>query len=297
MAQEFLDDLKRQRCLMLPNLAPETFRKKYDPSFKIRVEIFTLKHKETVRQHQKISELKGVKAMKKMVNSTFGLSKGGKKIQARRTEALANAKLDRPSSTTFLLRESVGKPIPFNPKDKFGPALFDRGCLTCGKDNLFTKYHGDRHVCINCRNQIKTYDGDEVKIYLDQYGDIICKGVKFVEDDNAMKVKHFFDVPLDQIKVFEYRCFATYSGRDELIVLLHHDQTMRRQKDVKSRQSMTSSPIGSTPITTPFTQTPAVMSPLISPSASSQKIIKFDLATHSMTSIHVPLKSKFGSNK
>lgn len=298
MAKNYLQDLKRERILMLPNMAPETFRLKYDPPFKHKMEFFTLKHKETVRQHQKIAELKGVKVMKKMVNSTFGLSKQGKKVAIRRAEAVTQAKLERPSSS-YYFRESVGQPIPFNPKDKFGPALFDKGCLTCGKDNIVTKYHGERHVCINCRQQIKSYDGDEVKIYLDQHGDIVCKAIKILQGEDEKVKKVFYDVQPDQLKVFEYRCFATYSGRDELIVLLHHDQTMRRKREVRnpSRGSMNSSPIAITPAIPSSVTTSTLHSPTNTDLIKSSHRIDSSLATKSVSNfslaLPLPLKSKF----
>jgi hypothetical protein len=78
--------------------------------------------------------------------------------------------------------EKIGDQIDFNAKDKHGPALFDKGCITCGRENLKTKFHGDRHVCTNCRRMIKSYDNDQIYLYLDEYGDIVCKGMKIVRD-------------------------------------------------------------------------------------------------------------------
>ena len=37
-------------------------------------------------------------------------------------------------------------------------------------------------------------------------------------------------MPIDELKIYEYRCYATFSDDEELILLLHDDQKTFKEK-------------------------------------------------------------------
>ena len=140
---------------------------------------------------------------------------------------MEKAKQDENERAAYLLATGrIGKPIPFNANDHPTIALYDAGCVTCGKENIETKYHGMRHICPNCRNYIKTYENDKAYIYLSETGEIVCKGVKVDRNTEGTVRKEFYDNPSDELKIFEYRCFVTLSGPSELVILLHGKQNI-----------------------------------------------------------------------
>ena len=127
----------------------------------------------------------------------------------------------------FFLLAELENQINFSVNSFPTIALFDRGCITCGKENIETKYHGMRHVCTICRNYLKTYDNDKAYVYLSEDEQIVCKGMKINKLPDGTIQKDVYDVLRDELKIFEYRCYATLSGPDELVILLHDRQNLR----------------------------------------------------------------------
>ena len=74
------------------------------------------------------------------------------------------------------------------------------GCVTCGKKNISVEYFLERHICLECRKEIK-YDNMEVKIFLNDLNDI----VSIVEDKNG----DYFAVDNDELTIFDFKCYAT----------------------------------------------------------------------------------------
>lgn len=44
-------------------------------------------------------------------------------------------------------------------------SLFDLGCLTCGNFNFLVKKYGDKHICLDCRKNLMSYNNDKVIIF------------------------------------------------------------------------------------------------------------------------------------
>ena len=139
-------------------------------------------------------------------------------------------------------RDESGKRIEFEPYSLKKNALFDKGCITCGQMNLEVEYHGDRHVCLTCRTLLKTYDGDSAGVFLNEYGEIEAWAHKAKSlYDKVPKSKFnlsigisgttLMDLPQDasigdveerdlvyfqcdhtRLKIYEFRCYATFSG-------------------------------------------------------------------------------------
>lgn len=90
--------------------------------------------------------------------------------------------------------------------------IFREGCPTCGQDHVKVMYYGYRHICMRCREYIKTLDGHPVKIMLDKEENIIA-----LTFDERKQVKY---VDYQKLMIFNKECFASFAGPGELIVLL-----------------------------------------------------------------------------
>jgi hypothetical protein len=91
--------------------------------------------------------------------------------------------------------------------------------VTCGKDNIQVKYFGERHVCLRCRCFLKTINNDKAFVFLDEDGNIKAFGEK---------EGRYYEINSDKIWFNDHRCYATLAGEDELIILLHDDQSLKK---------------------------------------------------------------------
>jgi len=225
-----LQELARERLPMLYNLMPEGVGEKYAGSYILRID-----NSKTITPSRYNSKLPSprsptAKTLRKVM-TTIKFTKKPEKLNTSKTQVVASKRFgasDEDDRAALLLATGrIGKPITFNVADYPTIALYDKGCITCGKENIETKYHGMRHICPNCRNYIKTYDNDKAYIYLSEDGEIVCKGTKISKkSDGTIISKKVYDVPQNELKIFEYRCFATLSGPAELVILLHDKQNI-----------------------------------------------------------------------
>ena len=132
--------------------------------------------------------------------------------------------MELPKSKDF----SLANPIKFVPYSIKQSALFDKGCVTCGKDNIEVKYYGERHICLRCRNFLKTKNNDRAHVYLTDEGDVAVVG-KYKKEMPGKS--NFYFVEPDQLWFKEYRCYATLAKEDELIVLLHDEQLVKKNSE------------------------------------------------------------------
>lgn len=93
--------------------------------------------------------------------------------------------------------------------------IYKEGCPTCGQDHIKVQYYGYRHICMRCREYIKTRDGHPVKIMLDKEENIIA-----LTFDERKQVKY---VDFQKLVIFNKDCFASFAGPGELIVLLYEE--------------------------------------------------------------------------
>jgi hypothetical protein len=238
-----LRELERSRVKILYNLGPEEIAKKEAQPFIMKIPV-SVNFADSIEELEEQKKKKKPKSLSKSryptLNSTTSrkspnldkkstlltslstsLVKGLKKLPHQNTQdsKLTSADL----SISFLNRTGKARPMQFQSYSLTNTGLWDQGCITCGKDNFAVKFHGQRHVCVNCRKYIKTINNDRALIYLDNDNQVQCKGLKTVRE-NGKEKKVMYDVPLDQLKIFEYRCYVSFSAKDELIVLLHDEQ-------------------------------------------------------------------------
>lgn len=93
--------------------------------------------------------------------------------------------------------------------------IFKEGCPTCGQDHIKVQYYGYRHICLRCREYIKTSDGHPVKIMLDKEENIIA-----LTFDDRRQVRY---VDYQKLCIFDKECFASFAGPGELVVLLYDE--------------------------------------------------------------------------
>jgi len=55
------------------------------------------------------------------------------------------------------------------------PALYPKGCLTCGGRNFIVVYHGERHICKRCQQSLQSNDDTNqfIDVFLSKSGLIV----------------------------------------------------------------------------------------------------------------------------
>ena len=96
-------------------------------------------------------------------------------------------------------------------------ALFPKGCLTCGRDNVTVQYYLDRYVCNLCLKYLQIPTGELVQLRPSKDNRRIIAEVR--RDGMVMKN---IKVDIDELIIFGYKCYATFAGeKGEIIVLLY----------------------------------------------------------------------------
>lgn len=81
--------------------------------------------------------------------------------------------------------------------------LYEVGCPTCGEEHESIKYFGQRHICNKCKEHIYTTDNRPVHIGIDKQGEIKAHAY---EGATHELVDH------EDLKIFDKKCYATYTG-------------------------------------------------------------------------------------
>ena len=136
--------------------------------------------------------------------------------------------------SVYFRYHSKPKFTPYNPI----PALYEKGCLTCGQKNVEVKYHGERHVCYKCKKYLQTPDGKPAILIStpDQkimafYKRLRVKYHESSKQGDGENTRRFSYVEVDpsNLRIFDRECFATYAGDCELIVLIKDDKKLGKQ--------------------------------------------------------------------
>lgn len=98
------------------------------------------------------------------------------------------------------------------------PALFTQGCLTCGNKNYTVEYHGERHVCHKCKVYLQTPEGKPIEL-ISTPDHRIFAFVKQLKEGGDRKIQ-YVEVSYNDMRIFDKKCYATYAGEGELVVLL-----------------------------------------------------------------------------
>lgn len=210
-------ELRRMRQKKLLNICSDELYEIFDPKIYLRE---TIEH---TNQETVIDEKITQKNSKELSR---------KHSQAQKENARSFALLHRKTTTNFgsmdnpncisnfiddnqFSREAEFKPYKIN-----GNALYDKNCVTCGNENYEVTFHKQRHICYQCRNHLKTPNNDIAIVYTSKEGNIMCYGVKI----DHLGAKTHYKTSYNDQKIFGYKCYATFSGPDELIQLLDDEQ-------------------------------------------------------------------------
>ena len=262
---QHLETLNRIRTKFMYNLGIREIAEREVPSFVYKIDLppivvqLNREEKALERKNEKMKTTKSTKSFKtvaKKVQAIHSLgprssiktpehkdmthsytntrpyfSGGTDKISPDPSPAISKSKM-RPDATDFDSEEVREKPDPKNFKSYWRAALTVKGCITCGKTNLSVKYHGERHICLECRKKVKTYNGDKVVLFLDDEGNVVCKGIKIIRNTLGEIEKQMpYDADPNKLMIavenIIYKCYATTSAPDELIVLLSDNQADR----------------------------------------------------------------------
>ncbi len=52
-------------------------------------------------------------------------------------------------------------------------------------DNIVVEYYGRKHICVKCRKFVRDSHGNQIKIFMNEEGDVVCLGIK--KDENSPK--------------------------------------------------------------------------------------------------------------
>ena len=81
---------------------------------------------------------------------------------------------------------------------------------------------------------MKTANNDKVHIYLNENGDAEAVGERTVENG----AKSYYSVDTDKLWFKDYRCYTTLAQENELIVLLHDDQSLKKTAEKAEKKSI-----------------------------------------------------------
>ena len=52
-------------------------------------------------------------------------------------------------------------------------------CPICfSSDNITVDFYGKQHVCVKCRKLLRDEVGNQIRIFVNEKGDIVCLGIK-----------------------------------------------------------------------------------------------------------------------
>ncbi|CAD8172419.1 unnamed protein product [Paramecium octaurelia] len=222
MIRKKLENLRRERTKKMQNLLPAIVADRMAPSF------FYYMFEPYV-DFKKIAQSDAVQVQLSTPENAIAKGRRCAVQAARKSKALQmmgnQLKLSVDEQIeSFAVPEEKGNPIKFEPYSLQRAALYDKGCITCGGPNISVTYHGERHICLKCRDHITTLDGDPVLIFQDDDGEVCVVGI-------SDKKKLYF-VQLDELKINGYRCYVTFSNENEIICLLHDSLNDKQKKDL-----------------------------------------------------------------
>jgi hypothetical protein len=74
------------------------------------------------------------------------------------------------------------------------------------------QYFGHRHICIRCKEFIKSPEGMPVKVMLDA-----DENIRAIATDDKGRM---YEVNYQDLRIFDKTCFASFAGEDEMILLV-----------------------------------------------------------------------------
>lgn len=213
--------LEETRNKVMLSFLPEDLKRKQNTTIHVKVPM----QKEPEMDITKIIPIfDKEKEHRRLFSETkFKMAKATNKVKILKKVKMIVNRNDEEDEDFSPLKQKFARPSTFVPGSLVQTGLFEKGCLTCGRENIIVKYHGERHICIPCRRFIKDENNRPVTLFVAENGSI--RAIAWKPGPPGGPDKIYYDVPSDRIKVFEYRCYSTFSGPNEMIVLLHDIQS------------------------------------------------------------------------
>eukprot|EP00347_Sterkiella_histriomuscorum_P017633 403348592 len=136
---------------------------------------------------------------------------------------------DQKNRKIFSRKANLKKEQHFKADFDVVPAMYPKGCLTCGGRNQHVQYHGDRHICSRCAKSLQSADGSNkfVDVFLSKSGQIVVIKKQSQNDDSTkmlyMKEENYLFERLKQ----------------EQLQIQLNKQTLINQKDKENHQKHT----------------------------------------------------------
>lgn len=126
-------------------------------------------------------------------------------------------KVRRARDKTYLVKQEFVYSRPQKYRFEFQtPALFKKGCLTCGNEHAMVENYGDRHCCKTCQLMLQIPTGELVLLKSEENGRKI-KGTAMRNGKPLLNVR----VNIDDLRIRGNKVFATFAGEHgEVIVLV-----------------------------------------------------------------------------
>ena len=208
-------ELRRMRQKKLLNVCSDDLYEIFDPNIYLK-EMIDNAPQETniIKSENQSSQKKG--SINYSRTSSQALKDNARSFAALHKTSSQVFISDPNAISSFVDDNQFAREVDFKPFVINGNALYDKNCITCGNENFEVTFHKQRHICHQCKKHLKTPLDDEAIVYMGKNGEIKCYGVK--KDKNGSKTHYKNDS--NNLKIFGYKCYATFSGSDELILLL-----------------------------------------------------------------------------
>ena len=100
-----------------------------------------------------------------------------------------------------------------------GLSLFS--CPICFSiENISVDYYGKNHVCVKCRKLIRDDHGNQIRIFLNETGEIVCLGIKVKDRSEENNKKIYYYTDYTKLHINGKSAFATFAKPDEMVLIL-----------------------------------------------------------------------------
>ena len=84
------------------------------------------------------------------------------------------------------------------------------------------EYHGKNHICVKCRKFIRDEHGNQVKIFTDNKGEIVCLGLIANKLDDNFEKKKYYYTDYTKLEINGQSVFATFAAPDEMVLIVRN---------------------------------------------------------------------------
>lgn len=89
-------------------------------------------------------------------------------------------------------------------------------------------------MCLKCREFLRTQNNEKAYVFLSDDGEICAVGEKKPEKGDRI----YYYIEADLLWFKDFRCYATLAQEDELIVLIHDNQTIKKTREKREIKSI-----------------------------------------------------------